>query len=355
MTLKSTSALGETGDVVFTCPKLPYEFDERRYRTEGMGGSETALFEIARELKAKTRRSIKVFKSGKSELGESGVEYFSLGEQDQYFSKSTPAVHIAWRHNVRLTYAKTYLWSHDYYVDGLDAQRNFDLMLCLSQFQKIFAHRNQFVPSRKIIVTRNGINPRKFRFDKPPKNKNKIVWMTSPDRGLKTALLVMDVLVKRFTQLTLHVYYGFHLLYLYGLTQEADDLKVMLATRPYVIFHGFVEQNRMYREMADAVIWLYPCTFSETFCITALEMLALGVFPITSRRGALPETLGEAERKGRAILLGDSGAEDGRIQAYADAIASALKGELWANVSLDLESHSWSSVADEWLSFMHLG
>lgn len=234
-------------------------------------------------------------------------------------------------------------------------QRNFDFMLCLSQFHKAYAHRNQLVPSRKIIVTRNGINPQKLGGDKRPKDENKIVWMSSPDRGLESALLVMDRLVERFPRLELHVYYGFHLLYLYGLAKEADRLKTMLAARPYVKYRGFVEQKQMYGEVVDAVVWLYPCAVSKTFCITALEMLALGIFPVTSRRGALTETLGDAERKGCAILLTEYGAGDREVQTYVDAVATVLEGKMWEKVGLDLERHSWSSVADEWLSFMHLG
>jgi glycosyltransferase involved in cell wall biosynthesis len=341
-------------DVVFTCPQLPYDFSETLYQKRGTGGSETALFEIARMLKAKTGRSIKIFKSGPSEIGESGVEYFSIGERERYFSAVTPRIHVAWRHNERLTYAKTYLWAHDTYIAGVDIELNFDFMLCLSNFHKVFVHRNQFVPSRKIIVTRNGIDPKKLSFERSSKNENKIVWMTSPDRGLRSALLVMDLIAKRHPQIELHVYYGFHLLYLYGLENEAKELKEMLATRPYAKLHGSIEQSQMYQEVADAVVWLYPCNFLETFCITALEMLALGVFPIARKHGALAETLGEAEQKGHAILLEYSRLGQEEIEAYADAISTVLQGKLWEWVRLDLDRHSWSAVADEWLGFMGL-
>lgn len=93
-------------------------------------------------------------------------------------------------------------------------------MLCLSEFHKTYVHRNQFVPSRKIIVTRNGIDPQKFSFDRPKKNANKIVWMSSPDRGLNSALRVTDLLIQDFPNIELHVYCGFHLLYLYGLGEK---------------------------------------------------------------------------------------------------------------------------------------
>ena len=344
-----------TDDIVFTCPPLPYEFDEVRYRTQGMGGSETALLEIARLLKAKTKRNVKVFRYGRTCIGDSGVEYFDIqGNITDHFLTRIPRVHISWRHNYRLTYAKTFLWAHEIRVDGIDSKRNFDFVLCLSNFHKNFIHRHQWIPSRKIIVTRNGIDPDKLHFDKSSKNPNKIVWMCSPDRGLKSALLVLDILVKSFPKLELHVYYGVYLLYMNGHEREADELKGMIASRPYVNYHGSVEQSQMYREVADAVVWLYPCNILETFCVTALEMLALGVFPVTRKYGALAETLREAEQEGGAILLEHSRITDNDIEGYASGVSAVLRGRLWAKVSLDLQKHSWSSVADEWIEFMNL-
>jgi len=86
-------------------------------------------------------------------------------------------------------------------------------------------------------------------------------------------------------------------LYKYGLKDLADKLKSMMASRPFVKYHGFTEQNKMYRDVADAVIWLHPCNFIESYCITALEMLALGIYPVTRRLGALQTTLADAEKK----------------------------------------------------------
>jgi glycosyltransferase involved in cell wall biosynthesis len=128
----------------------------------------------------------------------------------------------------------------------------------------------------------------------------------------------------------------------------------MIAACPYVIYHGLVEQRRMYEEVADAVVWLYPCDSLETFCITALEMLALGIFPVTRRYGALSETLADAERSGGAILLEYAHTTDRAIEAYADAVTGVLLARSWEKTRLDLPRHSWSSIADEWIEFMKL-
>lgn len=113
--------LRENGDIVFTCPQLPYSFDETIYETRGMGGSETALVEIARQLKRKTRRPVKVFShTSEPRTSASGIEWLSANDQDKYFSRVKPRVHIAWRHNNRLTDAMTYLWAHDVFVETIE-------------------------------------------------------------------------------------------------------------------------------------------------------------------------------------------------------------------------------------------
>jgi glycosyltransferase involved in cell wall biosynthesis len=353
LTRTDSHSIATAEDIVFSCPQMPYAFDEKLYRTQGMGGSETALIEMARWLRRKTSRPVKVFNHGiETTVAESGVEWGTARDQEAYFVRNRPKVHIAWRHNIRLTDARTYLWCHDLLTETVAERRNFDSMLCLSEYHKVYVHRNQFVPSRKIIVTRNGIDPSNLTFQRPRKNPNKFLWMSSPDRGLKSALRIMDVVTKELPEVELHVYYGFHLLRLYGLATLAGELEGMIKERAYVKYHGFTEKAQMYREAADAVIWLYPCNYLETFCIAALEMQALGVFPVTRRFGALADTLREAERNGSAILLEYPTLTQREIERYSAAVFSVLRGKLWERVSLDLEKNSWASIAGEWIDLM---
>lgn len=345
-----------TPDIVFTCPPVTaYPFDEEIYKTKPLGGSETALVCMAKNLKEKTGRNVIVFNMRDEDLvAESGVEYRSNKGLNEYFSKNRPAAHIAWRHNIELTKADTYLWCHDLITPSVESRQNFKKIMCLTPFHKNYVMGMQACPEDKIMVTRNGITPEKFEFERPAKNSNKLVWMSSPDRGLDRAMLVMDKVREEFPEAELHVYYGLDNLYKYGLGDLAEKLKLMMSERPWVKYHGFTEQNKMYRDVADAAVWVHPCNFIETFCITAIEMLALGIFPVTRRLGALADTLRDAEMRGQATLLEHDCVTELEVLHYAKAVKAALFAKAWEKIDFDIKKHSWEAVADEWIEEMKI-
>lgn len=349
----------QTEDIVFTCPpQTAYPFDEEIYKTKPLGGSETALVSMAKQIKELTGRTVKVFNMRESEedlIAESGVEYISNKKLTDYFSKNLPRLHIAWRHNIELTRAKTYLWCHDLVTSTVESKQNFDKIICLTNFHKNYVMAKQGVSDKKIFVSRNGINLEKLHLvDVKNKNPNKLVWMSSPDRGLDRAMLVCDEVKKSFPDIELHVYYGLDNLYKYGMSALADKLKAMMEERPYVKYHGFTEQGSMYKQVADAVCWVHPCNFIETFCITALEMLDLRIYPVTRRLGALVNTLQEAEQNGWATMLDHDCTTAEEIKLYAQEVCAVLEEKKYESISFDGTKHTWTSVAHEWIKEMKI-
>lgn len=343
----------DTEEIVFTCLNpLAYPFDEVIYEEKGMGGSETALIEVSRHLRNKTKKDVIIFQDRTEEMiAPSGVKYLPLRELKPYFSKHRPRMHVAWRHNVRVTAAPTYLWCHDLYTPTCEMVENFDRMFVLSEFHKNYVQGMQGINPEKLILTRNGLNPEKFEFEKKTKNKNKIVWMSSPDRGLERCIKVCDIIREQMPDIELHVYYGIEGLYKYGpkMSDLADKLKRMMEERPWVKYHGFTEQKKMYRDVSDAVLWLHPCDFIETFCITAIEMLALGVYPVTRKLGALANVLDRPSKMGQATLLEHDCITADEHLSYAMAAIDALKNQSWKGILFDNEAHSWGAIADEWI------
>ncbi len=346
-------------DIVFTCPPTSaYEFDEEIYKTKGMGGSETALIEMAKWLKKLTGRRVIVFNMrSQSLVSSSGVEYYSTNVLNEYFAKFEPAVHIAWRHNIRVTKAPSYLWCHDLMIPGVENGLNQDKVLSLSPFHQDFLASSQGVPRDRILLTRNGISPEKWDgIRKTDKNPNKFVYASSPDRGLDRVMHILDI-VREKHPVELHVYYGLENLYKYGQSELAEKLKKMMAERPWVTYHGFTEQKQMYAECQDAAVWMHCNDFIETFCITVLEMIKNGVYPITRRWGAIRDTAAEAERHGWARLLDIDSVTPEQHRIWADEAIKAIDQKAWENINPGpgwIEKHAWSTVAKEWISEMKL-
>jgi glycosyltransferase involved in cell wall biosynthesis len=76
-------------------------------------------------------------------------------------------------------------------------------------------------------------------------------------------------------------------------------------------------------------ILAYPNTFDETSCITVMEAMAGGCVPITSRRGGLPETVGDAG----LLIDGQPGSA-----VYKDRFVSSV-------VNLLSDERAWSEMS----------
>lgn len=338
--------------VISTPPAGAYEWDEEKYKTKGMGGSETAAIEISKHLKAITGKPVKIFNMRENSLVcESGVEYHSVKVLNEYFTKFKPKVHIAWRHNTKLTNAKTYLWCHDLVTQGVEVHKNFDKVLCLSNFHKNYVKAMQGVKDEDIILTRNGIDPLRFQ-DRPQKNENKIIFPSSPDRGLDRAIKIVELARQELPDLELHVFYGFDNLRKYGMSEMADRLEAMIETRPWVKYYGFTEQKELSRHMMESAIWLYPANFIESFCITAIESLAAGCYPIAREIGALQDTLKEASENKMASLLDLNCETEEEYKVWTKELVDSVKEKRWERVVVDPNKYSWESVAKEWTEWL---
>ncbi len=344
-------------DIVISCPPQDLmEWDSKVYKEKKIGGSETAVVEMSQWLKRLTNRPVKVFNCRKEAFtDEVGVEYIPNNPQlNEYMSTYEPAIHIAHRHNIKVTNAKTYLWCHDLQTQGCDVVQNFDHIFCLSPFHARYVHSLQGIPKDKIIQTRNGIRPDRFKNKTHIKNPNKVVFPSSPDRGLAEAIYIVEKARKVLPDLELHAYYGFENLRLCGLAPLADKLEELIKDRPWVKYHGGVKQDVLAKEMGEAVVWLYPASFIESYCITALESACSGVYSICRDLGALPDTLRPFTDKGMAEVLDIAVESEEDQQIWADHLVDAIKNEKWKNVAVSPDDYSWQNVAKSWLQVFEL-
>ncbi len=348
--------LPTTTDVVITCPPAGAvnDWDENSLALKGHGGSETAAIEVAKWIKKKTNRRVKIFHPrAKHDVMPSGVEYHPIGELQGYLHNIEPKAHIAWRHAVRLTNAKTYVWCHDLNCMGADLG-NYDKIVALSGFHKHYLKETNGVQEDKIVLGFNGINPDDFKED-AIKDPLKVVFSSSPDRGLiQTIDIVKKAREVSGLDIKLHCFYGFENMRKAGQNEWADQIETKIRDNAFVVAHGLVTKKELMRHFKEAGVWLYPADFIETYCITAIEALCAGTWGIVRSMGALPYTLSEAIEKGMVQMTDVEATGDANIGLWANLLVEAILEKKWERVKTDPETKSWEKVADFFINEMSL-
>jgi glycosyltransferase involved in cell wall biosynthesis len=342
--------LPKTEDVVITCPPggAVTDWDEHTLEQKGHGGSETAAIEVAKWIKLKTKRNVKIFQPRvKRDVMPSGVEYLPSQELMGYLQNIEPAAHIAWRHSVRLTNAKSYIWCHDLQCPGAEHAQNYDKIVALSGFHKDYLKETSGVPEDKIVLGFNGINTADFPAERPDKDPLKVVFSSSPDRGLVQSI---DI-VKKARELSgldikLHCFYGTANMRKMGMHQWADAIENKIKENDFVIYHGMVPKKELMQHFFESAVWLYPADFIETYCITAIEALCAGVWPIVRDMGALKFTMKEAIAKNMCDVLTTEVKDEASVGLWANTLVKALIDQKWRQVKVEPQDYSWEKVAD---------
>lgn len=364
------------GSVTFLAPGTLESFGSRKLREEGLGGSETALIRLAEELAA-TGMSVTVYGNIDSPGYYSGVRY---REWESFIPGVKQDTVVAWRlpeaADMGINTKNLVLWMHDTDAgDRFTEQRadKFKTVVTLSDWHQShflqtypFALNTVWVP-----IIGNGVDAGRFKkaeddlidlegdfsFTRYPK---RVIYTSSPDRGLDTILEhIWPKVVAAVPDAELHVYYGWGNFDRLARAGRADlrEFKQRVANLVLdtkgVVFHGRVNQDELAREMLKASVWLYPTRFSETYCITAVEMQQAGVVPVTTDLAALAETV-------KAGVIIPSHGPDGRMidvkdqaQEYADAVIDLLQNPLVANnhradARANAPKLTWEDVAIRW-------
>ncbi len=299
----------------------------------GLGGSETMAWEMARRL-ASIGNRVRLF--GDCSGMEGTFEGVQFLHHDKYENLSCDVLLTSRRphavddsFNVR---ARAHVcWVHDVHCgDAMTHARalRLDRILCLSRWHAEVVRDNyKYVHPSQIVVTRNGVDLSRFS-GTVPRNPHKIVYSSSPDRGLQTAITSMQAIRQRVPDAELHVFYGFKTWEASARANGArDQLNIIALLRSLleggrqhgVHFHDRVDQSRLAREFLSAGVWGYPTWFTETSCIGAMEAQVAGLRIVTSPIAALTETVADRGK----MISGDWLSPEYKT-AYVDAVVDAM-------------------------------
>ncbi len=229
--------------------------------------------------------------------------------------------------------------------------------LCPAQRSYFLTEYPKVMKDNKIFVVGNGISNNKIPSLKKTleakRDYKKLIYASSPDRGLETLLQIFRRAREYDPELTLDIYYGFDNI---DKIIAGDPNSVFVAPKnrimaeldqPGVTFHGRTQQHKLWDVWTHAGIWCYPTTFTETSCITCMEAQALGAIPITTPIWAL-----DANVKHGCLVHGDANGDTQARLRYVHAILSiANNPELQDRIRSEMciwarAAFSWERVVD---------
>jgi glycosyltransferase involved in cell wall biosynthesis len=172
------------------------------------------------------------------------------------------------------------------FVDQIDCFV-YDSHWCYEKFRERFNS-----PAWKSVVIKNATKA--FKYKKKSKDKLKLIYTSTPWRGLHVLLEAFRLLDR--DDIELDVYsstsiYGKHFEQL--TVGRFDWLFEELEKTPGINVKGYAPNEEIRKAVQEAHIFAYPSTFEETSCISAIEAMCAGCQAVVTNYGALYETCGE--------------------------------------------------------------
>ena len=205
-----------------------------------------------------------------------------------------------------------------------------------SQRDEIIIPKYKLEPSLFTTI-KNGITPTEFEFgDRAPMS---FIYCSGPDRGLWNLLKMWPAILNKWHYATLQIFHG--------LSEEHNKrIKDMRLPRVYPM--GRVNQATLFKKMKIIDYWLYPCTFFETCCTTAIEVGYYGPICISTKLGALKENnkgiLIDNERFGEDVLE-----KLEYLESHPEEKESIrMRQHEWA------KEQTWDKRVDEWSELLQI-
>lgn len=286
------------------------EWSPESLNTTGIGGSETAIVEIAKCF-AREGWQVDVFNNaGRYEGVYEDVGYW---DNNRYPGYGKADVFVSWRQPSILPRegCTSLLWLHDLNYGPqatpfLQAWEKEPRAAILGVSQWHADMLKTYYGLDRVDFVPNGIDPSRFPHlqtrEQLRKEAFQCVYASSPDRGLERLLHLWERVVEREPGATLHLAYGWNNIEKMIQTgrasqhqvQERERILKLLDRSKNVVWHGRLPQDKLAELYMQSAVFTFPTHFLEVSCISAVEAMAGGAVPVTTACGALPETIGDA-------------------------------------------------------------
>jgi len=246
--------------------------------------------------------------------------------------------------NVQLMRDRRFVDSIDYFV--------YNSHWCVQRFRERF-----HIPDYKSFVIKNA----SFEFEPYSKisNKIKLIYTSTPWRGLNVLVLAIDYLNKIRDDFECDVYSSTTI---YGSKFEEiekgkwDGLFERCKNTKNINYKGYATNDEIRKAVGAANIFAYPSTFEETSCIAVIEAMMAGCKVVTTNHGALVETCADFaemidfEPNLKELAVKYAHALHRVIDAYKQG---NYKEELTDQVRYYNRYYSWKTRIKQWKGFLH--
>ena len=335
--------------------------------TKGVGGSETYIIEMARHIQKQGTFQVVVFCNCLKHTFFEDVLYYQLTRYFSFVRENPVHSCIVSRFSEYLPVAlksrveNVYMVLHDLTPSGcvIPIDPKLKKIFCLTEWHVEYMS-GQF-PGLKHLLTPfyYGIDVEKFDVSLRPIEQFKFIYSSFPNRGLLQLLKMWHRIYSAEPHASLHIYSDVNGKWVNSVAgEEMAEIRKLLEmynekpNKMNVYYHGWVSKKELADAWLTSDIWFYPCTFAETFCLTALEAALTKTFAITSNLAALNNTVSD-----RGILIpGDATREEWQnaaltaVLTYMTSSFSQKKNELVDKNYQWAKQLSWKNQATRLLN-----
>lgn len=290
--------------IVFVSPGGWDNWYGETLRTRGLGGSENFTIRYSEQL-VKLGYNVIVFCKCEERKEYEGVIYFPIENYPEFAGTYHIDVVIINRYCEYIAVSvlnniKTYFVMHDTprVNDIYILHHNFAGLLLISEWHK--KQVLQYYPTceNRAHVISYGIDV--TQYPTLSKKKYMFIYPNFPNRGLYQLLLMWPRIIQKYPSAELHTFCNTKNTWCQEYWKdEMDQIDILLQQHKNTITnHGWVNGSTLRQFWATAHIWLYPCTFEETCCLTAWEAAASKTLVVTNHLAALKESVG-----GRGVII----------------------------------------------------
>jgi len=235
-------------------------------------------------------------------------------------------------------------------------RKKFDKFVFVSNWQMEKYNEVRGVEYNRSTVVKNSIVP----IDTTKRTKSdkiRLIYHTTPHRGLQLLVPAFVELCKRHNDITLDVYSSFKIYGWEDRDAQYQELFDICRNHPNIKYHGTVSNDEIREALLSADIFAYPSIWKETSCLSLIEAMSAGLLCIHPNLAALSETSmgltwmyqwnedANAHAGGFMQVL-HQGIEVMRNQR--EAIEADLKLQ---KIQVD-RVHGWNNKANEWKALL---